>query len=127
MYQVNATEEADALAKQYLEQLETYVNYFENTDPMLVYNNQKDFIASTTNLLRVVGTVNSARTSNDELVAYANSLEQRLNAAVENIVTGLQQIERGQRLVGGSKATEFYYIYSAMQQQILGAGPVDPI
>ncbi|MDX1444738.1 DUF2723 domain-containing protein [Lishizhenia sp.] len=127
MYQVDANEEADALARQYLEQLETYVNFFENSSADVAYNNSKDFIASTTNLLRVVATVNSASASNEELVEYANGLENRLTSAVEGIVKGLKEMERGQRVVGGSKATEFYYIYSAMQQQILGAGPVDPI
>ena len=122
LYQVEALEEGDALAKEYLSQLETYVNFFEHSSAEIAYDNISDFVASTTNLLRTAEAVKEVN-NNPELVSYANELNDRLNQAVSGIVAGLRDLERGRRTTGGSPAQQFSDTYAAMCQQIQGYIP----
>lgn len=53
LYRTGNIEAGNKLAIEYLDQLETYVNYFENSPAYFAQTNMKDFIAATSNILDI--------------------------------------------------------------------------
>src|SRR5690554_2776402 len=45
LYHVDKTELADELAIEYMQQLETMMNYFSHSDALIAYRSKKDFIS----------------------------------------------------------------------------------
>jgi hypothetical protein len=121
LYQVEQIEMANELANNYLNQLETYLNFYEHTRPILTYRNDDDFIAFCMNFMRVYGEV---VTSNDKspLVDRVVTMERRLSETiVPNIVKGLRQEtikeRKGSRTVTRKmerEATEFLQLYESL-------------
>ena len=91
LYTVEKLESANKLANDYLDQLETIMNYFEYSDAIFAHRNDNDFIAFAMNFLRVFREV---YTSNDEESDISNrviEMENRLTKEiVPKIVTGLR-------------------------------------
>ncbi|MFA5575070.1 MAG: DUF2723 domain-containing protein [Brumimicrobium sp.] len=57
LYEVDKPELANQLAFDYFKQLETFVNYYANSRPMIAYNNQQDFTSFASNFLRTYARV----------------------------------------------------------------------
>lgn len=53
LYRTGNIEAANTLAVEYLDQLETYVSYFENSPAYFAQTNSKEFIAATSNILDI--------------------------------------------------------------------------
>lgn len=86
-YEIGRKDKADQLAMEYLQQLETMVNYFGASDAMIAYHNKKDFISSSMNLLRTYATI-YVESDNDGLMAYAEELKNRLG---DQVVAGIAE------------------------------------
>ncbi len=124
LYDVDKTELANDLAKKYLDQLETMMNYFGSSDPMIAYDNQDHFIAFSMNFLRTYRTV-YLNNPEDPIGDYVNGLESRLtNQVVPSIAKELRSREindsRGRRTVTrkmNKEADEFISLYAALLQE----------
>jgi MFS family permease len=124
LYEVGKKETANDIAMEYLKQLETMLNYFENSDAMIAYENQDEFVAFGMNFLR---TYRSIRISNkgNEIANYAIELENRLsNEIVPRIVNEIRSIKisdtRGRRTVVRNmnrEAQEFQNLYTSLLQE----------
>tara|TARA_B100000508_G_scaffold137355_1_gene131515 strand:- start:8647 stop:12657 length:4011 start_codon:yes stop_codon:yes gene_type:complete len=136
LYDVDKNELADDLAEKYIKQLETMMNYFEHSDPMIAYKNEEAFIAFGMNFLR---TYREVYLNNPEsaLGDYVNSLERRLSEqVVPGIAKELSQREvsdtRGRRTVVRKmreEAQEFTDLYMALLQEngLAEEAPADPM
>lgn len=81
LYQVDKVEEGNKLADEYLDQLETIMNWQEYSRPFLVYKNQEDFIAFCMNFMSVYRDVLSSSTEGplaDRVVAMEQRLSDRI-------------------------------------------------
>lgn len=124
LYDVDKKELANDLARKYLKQLETMMNYFGKSDPMITYNNQDDFIAFAMNFLRTYRVI-YLNNPDDPIGDYVNGLENRLtNEVVGSIVKGLQSREiedsRGRRTITrkmNQEAEEISSLYMSLLQE----------
>ena len=92
LYDVGQNEMANNLAQEYLMQLETMIDYFGSSEPLVAYTNQQDFIAFTMNLLRTYREV-VPQNENTRLGDYARGLENRLsNTVVPEIVQSISNM-----------------------------------
>ncbi|MDG0973311.1 MAG: DUF2723 domain-containing protein [Crocinitomicaceae bacterium] len=81
LYQVDKVEAGNKLADEYLDQLETIMNWQEFSRPLLVYKNQEDFIAFCMNFMSVYRDVLSSSTEGplaDRVVAMEQRLSNRI-------------------------------------------------
>jgi hypothetical protein len=86
LYQVDKVETGNKLASEYLDQLETILNWQEASRPLLVYKNQDDFISFCMNFMSVYRDVLST-SSEGPLADRVVAMEQRLsNRIVPQIV-----------------------------------------
>lgn len=128
LYEAGDIENGEKLASEYLDQLETYLNYYENSDGLIAYRNQKDFFSHTNNLLAVIGVVYSHDDSRD-IAVRANAMEQRLSAiivpkvldAIKNSADGNSKSRNDAR----REAAQFEMQYKAFEQLRLGYPPVE--
>ncbi|MEX2483013.1 MAG: DUF2723 domain-containing protein [Brumimicrobium sp.] len=124
LYEVGKTETGNKLAKEYLGQLETMINYYQFSDPMIAYNNQNDFIAFGMNFLRTFRSV-YVENEDNEIGEYALQLENRLsNEVVPNIAAELRSREINDTRGGRTKvrsmereAREFENLYNSLLQE----------
>ncbi len=124
LYEVGKTDLADKLAEEYLKQLETMMDYFANSDAMVAYTNQKDFIAFGMNFLRTFRSVYVAN-QDSALGDYAYGMENRLS---QQIVPGIvEEISRKEVTESGrnrtkvrtmqQEAQEFANLYQALLEE----------
>lgn len=121
LYQADQIELGNKLANDYLDQLDTYLNFFEYSRPILIYRNDEDFIAFCMNFMRVYGEV---ITSNDDgpLVERVVRMERRLSETiVPRIVKALRQEtikeRKGNRSITRKmerEAVEFLELYESL-------------
>lgn len=124
LYDVDKNEEAANLTRKYVEQLETMMDFFEESDPMVAYRNQEDFIAFGMNFLRTYRAVMVANPESP-LADHLDGLEKRLsNTIVPGIANELSSrttVEtRGSRTVTRKmreEAKEFTDLYMALLQE----------
>jgi hypothetical protein len=135
LYEVGKKETANEIAMEYLKQLETMMNYFENSDAMIAYNNQDEFVAFTMNFLRTFRSVYVSNEGN-EIANYVSELENRLsNVIVPGIAKDIRSRKisdtRGRRTVVRNmerEAQEFLNLYDALlQENGLADEPEQPI
>lgn len=121
LYQVDKIELANEIASEYIDQLETLIDYFEFSDPLFAYNNDTDFIAFCMNFLRTYREVFVANSDN-ELGERVEVLYNRLNEqTVPKIIEGLRDKEtsdvRNNKSITRSmeqEAQEFLELYQAL-------------
>ncbi|RFC53132.1 glycosyltransferase family 117 protein [Brumimicrobium aurantiacum] len=125
LYQVDKNEMADELAIEYMLQLETLMDYYDNSDAMIAYRYQQDFLALSMNFLRVYAQVmvNSPGSDAEQL---GNELDQKLSrSVVGGVVEELRNRETSETIRGGStrvrtmekEALEFAKMYNAVLKQ----------
>jgi hypothetical protein len=124
LYDADQKELANDLAEEYLKQLETMMNYFGNSDPMIAYTNKKDFISFGMNFLRTFRVV---YLNNPEapIGDFANGLERRMTQQiVPGIAEALSSKEitdtRGRRTITRTmeqEAKEFSDLYMSLLQE----------
>ncbi len=122
LYQVGKTETAEKLAIEYLLQLETMMNYFQNSDPLIAYQSKQDFISFTMNFLQVYAQV-YVGSPDSEASALGNRLDQKMTRdVVGKIVEELRNKEIKETIRGGrtrvrtmeKEALEFAKLYNAL-------------
>ena len=122
LFQVDKTEKGNELSEEYLDQLETMINYFENSHPYIAYSNEEDFIAFGMNFFRVFREVHSNNPDDHPLKQRVIAMEDRLTQiTVPTIVEGLRSLEtsttRNNRTVNRNmerEALEFLELYQAI-------------
>lgn len=124
LYQVEKLDYANELASEYLAQLETVLNFMEESDPYIVYKNENDFISFCMNFMRMFREVYSANEQEGlgEKVLY---MEERLsNVIVPKIAAALKEIEISERRnnVGRKRkmqkeADEFLALYESLLEE----------
>jgi hypothetical protein len=125
LYESGNTETANKLSLEYLKQLETMMNYFQKSDPLLALRNKKDFIAFTMNFLRTYAQI--YRTApKSEARMYGEQLMQRLNKkVVGKIVREVSQMKtvdtgsrgRTRERYMEKEAQEFADLYQSMLEK----------
>lgn len=122
LYRAGKTEAAEKLAIEYMLQLETMMNYFQNSDAMIAYNNKQDFVSFAMNFLKVYAQV-YVGSPNSEAVALGNALDQKMTRnVVGGIVEELRNKEIKETIRGGNtrvrtmekEALEFAKLYNAI-------------
>ncbi|WP_107038443.1 glycosyltransferase family 117 protein [Brumimicrobium mesophilum] len=122
LYQVDKTETAEKLAIEYMLQLETMMNYFQNSDALIAYQNKQEFIAFSMNFLRVYAQV-YVGSPNSEATTLGNALDQKMTRdVVGGIVEDLRNREIKEVIRGGNtrvrtmekEALEFAKLYNAL-------------
>jgi MFS family permease len=124
LYEVGKKETANKIAMKYMKQLETMMDYFENSDAMIAYNNQDEFVAFGMNFLRTFRSVYVSNEGN-ETANYVSELENRLsNVIVPGIANDIRSRKisdtRGRRTVVRNmnrEAQEFLNLYNALLQE----------
>jgi len=122
LYQVDKVEYANELAKEYLEQLATYLSFFKHSRPMIVYNNDEDFIAFCMNFFRLYAEVGTANPEEHELVQKVIGMERMLSdEIIPQVVRGIQAEEvtemKGNRKVTRNRereAAEFLDLFESI-------------
>lgn len=124
LYEVGKTERANEVAFEYMKQLETFMNYYGNSDATIAINNKQDFISFTMNFLRTYAQVLVAD-ADSEVAAYCRLLEQKMNnEVVMNIIDGLKNKQvkensRGRTITRTmeKEALEFAKLYNELLRE----------
>jgi hypothetical protein len=123
LYEANDIELGEKLASEYLDQLETYLRYYENSDKRIAYRNQTDFFSFANNLLNVIGVVYSYDESRD-IAVRAIGMEQRLSTiVVPEIIASIENTQSAsskERNEARREAKAFEMTYKAIEQLRLG-------
>jgi hypothetical protein len=121
LYQVDKVEEGNKLADEYLDQLETIMNWQEYSRPFLVYKNQEDFIAFCMNFMSVYRDVLSSSTEGplaDRVVAMEQRLSDRIvpqiAQAISNETTAEVKSNRTVTRKMEREAQEFLALFEAL-------------
>lgn len=121
LYAVDKIDYANDLAMEYIAQLETMIDFFDNSSPLIAYNNQEDFIAFCMNFFRMFREVYSAN-DGEGLAEQVLIMNNRLtNDVVPNIVNGLSNLETNETKNGRSvkrkmnrEADKFQALFDAL-------------
>lgn len=125
LYEVGKTESAEKLAIEYMLQLETMMNYFQNSDALIAYKNQQDFISFSMNFLKTYAQV-YVGSPKSEAATLGNALDQKMTRdVVGGIVEELRNKEINETIRGGNtrvrtmekEALEFAKRYNAILTQ----------
>ncbi len=121
LYQVDKIEAGNKLADEYLDQLETIMNWQEYSRPLLVYKNQEDFIAFCMNFMSVYRDVLSSSTEGplaDRVVAMEQRLSNRIvpqiAQAISNETTAEIKSNRTVTRKMEREAQEFLALFEAL-------------
>lgn len=123
LYEAGDVEAGEKLANEYLDQLETYLNYYDNSEGLIAYRNQTDFFSFANNLLNVIGVVYSYDDSKD-IAVRAIGMEQKLGTVVlpkiTDAIINSQSGSSKSRNEARREATTFEMTYKAIEQLRLG-------
>ena len=122
LYSVEKFEKANEYASEYLKQLESIINWQQETNPLIVYKNKDDFISFCMNFMRMYAYVVSSNEDDNVLVKNIIDLEQKLSdVIVPGIAQSIADLEiteqKGKRSVTRKmeqEAVEFMTMYNAL-------------
>lgn len=122
LYTIEKKDFADSLAYEYLGQLNSMVNYYQNSDALIAYQSKSDFIAFAMNFLRTFGIVQDV-SPDSPAAELGNQIFQRLTQrVVPGIANELRGKEISESIRGGrtvtrkmtNEANAFVELYKAL-------------
>ncbi|PKR81788.1 hypothetical protein CW751_00155 [Brumimicrobium salinarum] len=116
LYEVDKNELANELAIEYMAQLETMMDYFNNSDPLIAYRNKKDFISFGMNFLKTYANVYVSAPDTEAAAMSDQLFEKMSNQVVPGIVEGLKRVKTSDGKVRfmEKEALDFAKLYNAM-------------
>lgn len=124
LYQVEKIAYANEIAVEYLDQLETMLNFMEESNPYIVYKNENDFIAFCMNFMRMfreVYTANEQQGLGEKVLYMENRLSNvivpKIEAALRNkeITETKNNVSTKRKM--NKEADEFVALYEALLEE----------